>query len=39
MAKQYKVTTSPRASRQLIAHVEFLLRKSVNEASPFAYQV
>ena len=32
MAKQYKVTTYPRASRQLIVHVEFLSRKSVNAA-------
>ena len=32
MAGQYKVTISPRASRQLIAHVEFLSRKSVNAA-------
>lgn len=33
MAKQYKVTISPRASRQLIAHVEFLSRKSINTAT------
>ena len=32
MAEQYKVVISPRASRQLIAHVEFLSRKSVNAA-------
>ena len=32
MAAQYKVVISPRASRQLIAHVEFLSRKSVNAA-------
>ncbi len=33
MAEQYKVTISPRASRQLIAHVEFLSRKSINAAA------
>ena len=33
MAKQYEVTISPRASRQLIAHAEFLSRKSVNAAA------
>ena len=33
MAQQYQVTVSPRASRQLIAHVEFLSRKSVNAAA------
>ena len=33
MAKQYKVTISPRASRQLIAHAEFLSRKSINAAT------
>ena len=33
MAEQYKVTISPRASRQLIAHIEFLSRKSVNAAA------
>ncbi len=33
MAKQYEVTISPRASRQLIAHAEFLSRKSVNVAA------
>jgi len=32
MAGQYKVAISPRASRQLIAHVEFLSRKSINAA-------
>ena len=32
MAGQYKGTISPRASRQLIAHIEFLSRKSVNAA-------
>lgn len=32
MAEQYKVVISPCASRQLIAHVEFLSRKSVNAA-------
>ena len=32
MAEQYKVVISPRASRQLITHVEFLSRKSVNAA-------
>ena len=33
MAEQYKVTISPRASRQLITHVEFLSRKSINAAA------
>lgn len=33
MAKQYQVMISPRASRQLIAHVEFLSRKSINAAA------
>ena len=33
MAERYKVTISPRASRQLIAHVEFFSRKSVNAAA------
>lgn len=33
---RYKVIISPRASRQLIAHVEFLSRKSVNAASRLA---
>lgn len=32
MAVPYTVIVSPRASRQLIAHVEFLSRKSVNAA-------
>lgn len=33
MAQLYQVTVSPRASRQLITHVEFLSRKSVNAAA------
>ena len=32
MAGQYTVIVSPRASRQLISHVEFLYRRSVNAA-------
>lgn len=33
MAEQYQVMISPRASRQLIAYVEFLSRRSINTAS------
>lgn len=32
MPGRCKITVSPRASRQLITHVEFLSRKSVNAA-------
>ena len=32
MAKQYTVTIWPRTSRQLLAHAEFLSRKSINAA-------
>lgn len=32
IAEQHTVTISPRASRQLIAHVEFLSRKSIHAA-------
>lgn len=33
MAEKYQVMISPRASRQLIAHVEFLSRKSIHAAA------
>lgn len=33
MMERYQVTVSPRASRQLIAHMEFLSRKSINAAA------
>ena len=33
MAQQNQVTVSPRASRQLIAHMEFLSRRSIHAAA------
>ncbi len=38
MPAQYKVIISARASRQFIAHVEFLSRKSVNAAAKLSVE-